>query len=98
MNANNSVYECPKPYHRLLDDKLLGFLIESNRFFFHKDTCCSFVALEAKLKVVNALHAQHPNFKFYNANVATLSWSLFKGAHGFSGSKKDMNEQKKTHE
>ena len=34
------VYECPKPYKRLLTEKMIKWCADSGRFFFIKDTCC----------------------------------------------------------
>jgi 4-hydroxy-tetrahydrodipicolinate synthase len=74
-------YECPLPYHRCLSPYTLQWVAGTGRFVFHKDTCCSSSTIEEKLRAI----APYPSFKFYNANVATLSPSLLEGAHGFSG-------------
>ena len=34
------LYECPKPYHRLLSAEALAWAASTGRFYFHKDTCC----------------------------------------------------------
>ena len=34
------VYECPKPYKRLLTDRMLAWCAANGRFYFMKDTCC----------------------------------------------------------
>lgn len=35
------LYECPRPYHRLLDGDTLKWCAGTGRFLFHKDTCCN---------------------------------------------------------
>eukprot|EP00051_Salpingoeca_urceolata_P032602 m.16489 g.16489 ORF g.16489 m.16489 type:complete len:318 (+) comp5264_c0_seq1:1892-2845(+) len=75
------LYECPKPYHRLLKPETLAWCAGTGRFLFHKDTCCVKAGIAAKLA---ALPADCP-FAFYNANAATLKYSLELGGAGFSG-------------
>lgn len=75
------LYECPKPYHRLLSAETLGWCAATGRFLFHKDTCCRTQAIKDKLAAV----APHPRFGFYNANAATLRMSLENGARWGSG-------------
>lgn len=68
------LYECPKPYHRLLSPEILGWCAGTGRFKFHKDTCCRTEPIKQKLKVVAGT-----SFGFYNANVATLRMSILAG-------------------
>lgn len=53
------LYECPVPYHRLLDAETLQWCAETGRFLFHKDTCCntdvSLRALPPLLLIVRGL-------------------------------------------
>jgi len=81
-NVPLGIYECPKPYHRLLSPETLAWAASTGRFYFHKDTCCSILGIENKLK---ALQSTKTNFKFYNANMATLLNSITMGASGFCG-------------
>jgi len=75
------LYECPVPYKRLLSPDMVQWCAETNRFCFHKDTCCDLDQIKAKLTAI----PRNCNFKFYNANVETLQASLLLGAHGFCG-------------
>eukprot|EP00658_Telonema_sp_P-2_P057946 TRINITY_DN46361_c0_g1_i2.p2 TRINITY_DN46361_c0_g1~~TRINITY_DN46361_c0_g1_i2.p2 ORF type:complete len:284 (-),score=70.86 TRINITY_DN46361_c0_g1_i2:422-1273(-) len=75
------LYECPVPHWRLLSANALGWCARTGRFHFHKDTCCATQAIADKLKAVSGVE----NFKFFNANVETLLFSLKQGSHGFSG-------------
>jgi len=77
------LYECPKPYHRLLTPETLKWAAETGRIFFHKDTCCSVPGIKAKLDALKT--AKSPGFKFFNANIATLLLSIQMGANGFCG-------------
>ena len=88
------VYECPKPYHRLLSPETLQWTAATGRFFFLKDTCCSIAGgpdwihitgagINSKLEALKAINS--PHFKFFNANMATLLRSIQMGANGFCG-------------
>jgi len=74
------LYECPYPYKRILSEEVLIALIATKRFQFIKDTCCnpSLIAKRAAL-------AKGSNVKFFNANAATLLYSLRQGYAGYSG-------------
>ncbi len=74
------VYECPKPYKRLLSPELLKWCADTGKFSFLKDTCCSLEGLKAKTEAVKGT-----NLKIYNANSATLLESLKMGCAGYSG-------------
>ena len=78
------LYECPRPYHRLLDADTLSWCAATGRFLFHKDTCCVKQGLADKLSALNKLDSSTP-FRFYNANVATVLYSDQRGGSGFSG-------------
>ena len=74
------LYECPFPYKRLLSRELLGWVTQTDRFFFLKDTSCdrSIVAERANCCTGESL-------KLYNANSSTLLYSLGLGYSGYSG-------------
>lgn len=74
------IYECPKPYKRLLSEKMIRFCIESQRFYFIKDTCCDASVIRERLKLCNGTR-----LKLYNANAQTLLESLRDGCHGYCG-------------
>ena len=83
-------YECPYPYKRLLNPRLMAWCAATGRFIFLKDTCCDVGQMRAKLAVAGEI-------KLYNANAATLLESLeawtaeyqgaggYRGASGYSG-------------
>ena len=74
------IYECPRPYKRLMSPELLRWCAESGKFSFLKDTCCHLGQLKAKIDAVRGT-----NLKVFNANAATLLASLEMGAAGYSG-------------
>lgn len=73
------LYECPEPYKRLLTERILRWAVESNRFYFIKDTCCDPVELHKRLDLVRGTH-----LKLFNANSQTLLETLHQGACGYS--------------
>ncbi|MFV0441824.1 MAG: dihydrodipicolinate synthase family protein [Lachnospirales bacterium] len=74
------VYECPKPYKRLLTPKVIKSIADSGRFYFLKDTCCDQKMIEERLEIIKG-----SNLKLYNANATTCLSSLRSGAAGYSG-------------
>lgn len=74
------LYECPKPYKRLLSDRLIDWCISSGRISFIKDTCCCPDLIEHRLK-----QAAGSDLMFFNANGQTLLHSLQRGAVGYTG-------------
>lgn len=74
------MYECPFPYKRLLSERVLKYCVDSGRFHFIKDTCCSPAMIKKKLDLIAGT-----GMKLFNANSATLLKSLEMGAAGFSG-------------
>ncbi len=80
VDAPLGIYECPYPYKRLMDPKLLRWCASTGRFLFLKDTCCDTEQIKQK---INAVHGT--NLKIYNANAATLLDTLKAGVEGYSG-------------
>jgi len=74
------IYECPYPYKRLLTPKVLRACVDSRRFWFIKDTCCSIAQIAERLQII-----RDSGIKLFNANSATLLESLQLGADGYSG-------------
>lgn len=74
------IYECPYPYKRLLSKKILQWCLDTNRFYFLKDTCCDPILLKERLKLLNG-----SQIKLFNANAQTLLFSLQHGSFGYSG-------------
>ena len=74
------IYECPKPYKRLMSEKMLKWCIDTKRFYFMKDTCCDASLMAQRLKLCRG-----SNLHLFNANAQTLLSSLNNGASGYSG-------------
>ena len=74
------IYECPKPYKRLLTDEILEWMLSTKRFRFIKDTCCCPDLLKKRLEFLNG-----SDCALFNANEQTLVHSLKYGASGYSG-------------
>lgn len=74
------IYECPKPYKRLLTPRILDWCLETKRFLFIKDTCCDPMLLDARLAQLRG-----SDLLLFNANAQTLLYSLERGAAGYSG-------------
>lgn len=74
------VYECPYPYKREISPYILQKMVDSNRYQFIKDTCCSLPKLKEKLEIT-----KNSDVMLFNANAATLLESLKMGASGYSG-------------
>lgn len=74
------VYECPKPYKRLLSEKMIKWCAASGRFYFLKDTCCDAAVIRQRLK-----WCEGSNLRIFNANAQTLLASLKDGCAGYCG-------------
>lgn len=74
------IYECPKPYKRLLSEKMLRRCVENGRFYFFKDTCCDAELIGKRLEICAGSH-----LKLFNANAQTLLETVRAGAHGYCG-------------
>lgn len=74
------VYECPKPYKRLMTEKMLQACLSTGRFRFMKDTCCDADLIRKRLKLLRG-----SDFALYNANAQTLLQTLLDGAAGYCG-------------
>ena len=74
------VYECPRPYKRLMSDEMLRFCAESGRFQFMKDTCCDADVIARRVNLLKGTP-----MKLLNANGQTLLASLRAGAAGYCG-------------
>jgi len=74
------LYECPRPYHRLLSPSMLAWAARSGRFYLLKDTTCRLGPIRAKIQAV-----QGTPLRFLNAHTPTLLKSLRAGGHGYCG-------------
>ncbi len=73
-------YECPRPYKRLLDDKMVEWIAKSGRFSFIKDTCCDALTIKKRIEQLEG-----SGVKLFNANGQTTLESLKYGADGYCG-------------
>lgn len=74
------LYECPKPYKRLLTEKMIKWCAGTGRFYFIKDTCCDKSVIAERLKL-----CEGSELKLFNANGQTLLDTLKLGAYGYCG-------------
>lgn len=79
-NISLGVYECPKPYKRLLTEKMLKACKATGRFAFIKDTCCNAALIKERLEILS-----DSDIGLYNANAQTLLETLRTGADGYCG-------------
>ncbi|MBO5256773.1 MAG: dihydrodipicolinate synthase family protein, partial [Clostridia bacterium] len=61
------LYECPRPYKRLLTPKMLEWCLSTGRFRYIKDTCCDEAEIERRLAILNGTP-----LRLFNANAQTL--------------------------
>lgn len=74
------LYECPYPYHRVLYGGTLSWLASLDRFSFLKDTSC-----DPEMQRERGEILAKQSLRAFNANAATLLWSLRLGYAGYSG-------------
>ena len=74
------IYECPKPYKRLLSDEMLRWCASDGRFYFIKDTCCDADLIAHRLDICRGSHLE-----IFNANAQTLLPTLKAGCAGYCG-------------
>lgn len=73
-------YECPYPYKRIINEAELQAMIDTEKFYFLKDTCCDISTIDRKLNQI-----KESSIQLFNANTATLLQSLRDGADGYCG-------------
>lgn len=74
------VYECPKPYKRLMSEQMLRWCAQTERFYFMKDTCCDAALIARRMEICRGTRLE-----LFNANAQTLLESLRAGASGYCG-------------
>lgn len=79
-NMPLGVYECPKPYKRLLTKKMLEACKATGRFAFIKDTCCDAAMIKERIEILKG-----SDIGLYNANAQTFLETLRAGADGYCG-------------
>ncbi len=78
-NIPMGTYECPSPYKRILTPAAFGYLLNSGRMLYHKDTTIDFDKVKVKIEM-----ARNNRLEFYDACVANTMYSLQAGAKGMS--------------
>ena len=73
------LYECPRPYHRVMSPELLAWAASTGRFVFLKETSGD---IELKGKKIEAVKGT--GLGFFNASTPTLLATLRMGAMGYS--------------
>lgn len=74
------MYECPRPYKRLLDEKMVERIAKSGRFAFIKDTCCDALEIKKRLGILAG-----SGVRLFNANGQTALEALKYGSDGYCG-------------
>lgn len=74
------LYECPYPYKRLLTPGILKWCVETDRFYYIKDTCCDANIIKERLEILKGTHLY-----LLNANCQTILQSLKDGGNGYCG-------------
>lgn len=78
-NIPLGMYECPEPYKRLLSTEMMKWLVDTERFIYHKDTSCQAHVIKAKIEA-----AKGSCLKIYNAHIPDALESIKDGACGLS--------------
>ena len=79
------IYECPRPYKRLLTPRMIDHLIKCGRFAFIKDTCCDATEIARRQKQIDSTETQGLKPLLFNANAQTLLETLRSGIAGYCG-------------
>lgn len=74
------LYECPKPYKRLLSPDLMRRCAQTGRINFMKETSCDERQAIGKIEAV-----QGTDTKIFNANTVTLLDTIYGGVNGYCG-------------
>jgi 4-hydroxy-tetrahydrodipicolinate synthase len=78
-NIPLGTYECPAPYKRIITPTVFKYMLNTNRFIYHKDTTIDIEKVKEKIALV-----RDNRLEFYDACVANTSASLQAGAKGMS--------------
>nr|WP_214460468.1 dihydrodipicolinate synthase family protein [Flavihumibacter fluvii] len=78
-NIPVGTYECPAPYKRVITPKVFKYMLDANRFIYHKDTTIDLEKVKEKIAMIKT-----NRLEFYDACVANTMYSLQAGAKGMS--------------
>lgn len=79
------IYECPRPYKRLLTPAMIDFMVKSGRFAYIKDTCCDAGVIAQRVKQINETESPALKPMLFDANAQTLLATLRAGCSGYCG-------------
>ncbi|MBQ8508410.1 MAG: dihydrodipicolinate synthase family protein [Clostridia bacterium] len=79
------IYECPRPYKRLLTPAMIDHVVRTGRFAFIKDTCCDSDEIDRRVKQIEATPTDGIKPALFNANAQTLLETLRSGGAGYCG-------------
>ena len=79
------IYECPRPYKRILTHAMIDHVVKSGRFAFIKDTCCDPDEIDRRIRQIEATPTDGLKPLLFNANAQTLGESLRSGGAGYCG-------------
>ena len=79
------IYECPRPYKRLLTPRMIDYLTSCGRFAFIKDTCCDALEIARRQKQIDSTESRGLKPQLFNANAQTLLETLRAGIAGYCG-------------
>jgi len=84
-NVPLGIYECPRPYKRLLTPAMIDFITRTGRFAFIKDTCCDSDEIDRRIRQIAATDSPMLKPYLFNANAQTLLETLRSGGAGYCG-------------
>lgn len=79
------IYECPRPYKRLLTPAMIDHITRTGRFAFIKDACCDRIEIARRVKQIDGTPSPALKPALFNANAQTLLDALRAGAAGYCG-------------
>lgn len=79
-NIPLGMYECPAPYKRILSADVFKYLLDTQRFVYHKDTSIRLEYVKAKIEIAR----ESTKLEFYDAHTPNAMYSLRMGAKGMS--------------
>ncbi len=79
------IYECPRPYKRLLTPAMIDHVTRTGRFAFIKDTCCDSEEIDRRVKQIASTPTDGIRPALFNANAQTTLETLRSGGAGYCG-------------
>lgn len=79
------IYECPRPYKRLLTPAMIDTLTKTGRYAFIKDTCCNASEIRRRIAHIASIECDGMKPALFNANGQTMLETLRDGGAGYCG-------------